>query len=120
MPVTGVTLRAQDVLPGDLFAALPGSSTHGARYAGDAIARGAVAVLTDAAGVAEMGDRPATSCRSWCIPHPRSVLGGLAATVYGNPSEPADGRRDHRNVRQDHHDLSGRVRPARRRAARPG
>ncbi len=26
--ITGVTLRAQDVMPGDLFAALPGSSTH--------------------------------------------------------------------------------------------
>ena len=55
LPITGVTLRAQDVQPGDLFAALPGSTTHGARYAGDAIERGAVAVLTDAAGVAEMG-----------------------------------------------------------------
>src|SRR5271156_2891107 len=54
VPGPGGTLRAQDVLPGDLFAALPGASTHGARYAGDAITRGAVAVLTDAAGVAEM------------------------------------------------------------------
>jgi UDP-N-acetylmuramoyl-L-alanyl-D-glutamate--2,6-diaminopimelate ligase len=49
--VTGVTLRAQDVQLGDLFAALAGSSTHGARYVGEAIDRGAVAVLTDAAGV---------------------------------------------------------------------
>ncbi|WP_231382420.1 Mur ligase domain-containing protein, partial [Mycobacterium simiae] len=40
LAVTGVTLRAQDVRPGDLFAALPGSATHGARYAGDAIERG--------------------------------------------------------------------------------
>jgi UDP-N-acetylmuramoyl-L-alanyl-D-glutamate--2,6-diaminopimelate ligase len=50
--ITGVTLRAQDVRSGDLFAALSGASTHGARYLGDAIERGAVAVLTDAAGVA--------------------------------------------------------------------
>ena len=71
VPITGVTLRAQDVQPGDLFAALPGSTTHGARYAGDAIERGAVAVLTDAAGVAEMtamAGRP--PCRYWCTPHP--------------------------------------------------
>ncbi len=86
VPVTGVTLRAQDLRPGDLFAALPGSSTHGARYAGDAIAAGAVAVLTDAAGVAEMGDRVAT-VPTLVHPAPRGVLGGLAATVYGNPSE---------------------------------
>ena len=111
VPVTGVTLRAQDVLPGDLFAALAGSSTHGARYAGVAIERGAVAVLTDAAGVAEMvaakggsqinpaaeggsqidpvakGGSLIDTVPTLVHPAPRSVLGGLAATVYGRPSE---------------------------------
>lgn len=86
-PVTGVTLRAQDVRPGDLFAALPGSATHGARHAAEAIGRGAVAVLTDAAGVAEM----AAVVPGWVPvlvhPAPRTVLGVLAATVYGHPSE---------------------------------
>ena len=84
--VTGVTLRAQDVRPGDLFAALPGSSTHGARYGGEAIDRGAVAVLTDAAGVAELGARVA-EVPVLLHPDPRAVLGGLAATVFGQPSE---------------------------------
>jgi UDP-N-acetylmuramoyl-L-alanyl-D-glutamate--2,6-diaminopimelate ligase len=88
--VTGVTLRAQDVRPGDLFAALSGSITHGARYAGDAIESGAVAVLTDAAGVAEMpaliGPRPGP-VPILLHPEPRRVLGGLAATVYGDPSD---------------------------------
>lgn len=86
LPVTGVTLRAQEVRPSDLFAALPGSTTHGARYAGDAIERGAVAVLTDAGGVAEMGAL-GQSVPVLVHPDPRGVLGGLAATVYGNPSE---------------------------------
>ncbi|MCV7050518.1 UDP-N-acetylmuramoyl-L-alanyl-D-glutamate--2,6-diaminopimelate ligase [Mycobacterium heidelbergense] len=86
VPITGVTLRAQDVLPGDLFAALPGSTTHGARYAGEAIERGAVAVLTDGAGVAEMGAR-SSAVPTLVHPAPRGVLGGLAATVYGNPSD---------------------------------
>ena len=70
VPITGVTLRGQDVQPGDLFAALPGATTHGARYAGDAIERGAAAVLTDAAGLAEMralGRHP--PCRPCCTPH---------------------------------------------------
>ncbi|ASW92952.1 UDP-N-acetylmuramoyl-L-alanyl-D-glutamate--2,6-diaminopimelate ligase [Mycobacterium marseillense] len=84
--VAGVTLRAQEVRPGDLFAALPGALTHGARYAGDAIERGAVAVLTDAAGVTEMGAL-AQSVPTLVHPDPRGALGGLAATVYGNPSE---------------------------------
>ncbi len=84
--VTGVTLRAQDVLPGDLFAALAGSSTHGARYAAAAVERGAVAVLTDAAGVTEMVAQ-VIPVPILVHPAPRNVLGGLAATVYGNPSE---------------------------------
>lgn len=82
--VTGVTLRGQNAQPGDLFAALPGTSSHGGRYAADAVAQGAVAVLTDAAGVAHMGtvDVPVL-----IHPNPRSVLGELAATVYGRPSD---------------------------------
>ena len=86
--VTGVTLRGQNAEAGDLFAALPGASAHGGRYAADAVARGAVAVLTDRDGVAEIaaagGPR---ACRSWSIPTPRAVLGEVAAAVYGNPSE---------------------------------
>ncbi len=83
--VTGVTLRSQDAQPGDLFAALPGASSHGGHHAADAIGRGAFAVLTDEDGLAHMGADAAT------VPvlvrtDPRSVLGGLAAAVYGNPS----------------------------------
>ncbi|MGZ4578170.1 MAG: UDP-N-acetylmuramoyl-L-alanyl-D-glutamate--2,6-diaminopimelate ligase [Mycobacterium sp.] len=84
--VTGVTLRARDVQPGDLFAALTGASTHGARYAAEAIELGAVAILTDAAGVAELGNQ-AGAVPTLVHPAPRTVLGRLAATVYGNPSE---------------------------------
>jgi UDP-N-acetylmuramoyl-L-alanyl-D-glutamate--2,6-diaminopimelate ligase len=83
--ITGVTLRSGDVDAGDLFAALPGASSHGARHAGEAVSRGAAAILTDAAGVAEIGadiDVPVL-----VHPDPRSVLGELAATVYGHPSE---------------------------------
>ena len=83
--VTGVTLRAQTAQPGDLFAALPGSTSHGGRYVGDAVARGAVAVLTDAAGIAEMGSN--VDVPVLIHPSPRSVLGELAAAVYGHPSE---------------------------------
>lgn len=83
--VTGVTLRAQDCEPGDLFAALPGAVTHGAHYADQAIQRGAVALLTDAAGVAEIGADHGVPVL--VHPAPRQVLGELAATVYGNPSQ---------------------------------
>lgn len=86
VPITGVTLRAQDVEDGDLFAALPGLSTHGARYAHQAIERGAAAVLTDGAGLTEMG-KDADTVPVLLHPAPRSVLGALAATVYGRPSD---------------------------------
>jgi UDP-N-acetylmuramoyl-L-alanyl-D-glutamate--2,6-diaminopimelate ligase len=83
--VTGVTLRGQNAQPGDLFAALPGASSHGGRYAIEAVARGAVAVLTDRAGVDVMGRD--TGVPVLIHPDPRSVLGELAATVYGHPSD---------------------------------
>jgi UDP-N-acetylmuramoyl-L-alanyl-D-glutamate--2,6-diaminopimelate ligase len=83
--VTGVTLRGQDALPGDLFAALPGASAHGARFAADAVAGGAIAVLTDAAGAAMLGADPAVPLL--VHPDPRAVLGDVASTVYGHPSQ---------------------------------
>jgi UDP-N-acetylmuramoyl-L-alanyl-D-glutamate--2,6-diaminopimelate ligase len=83
--VTGVTLRAQDAQTGDLFAALPGSTAHGGRFVGEAVARGAAAVLTDAAGIAHIS--PDVEVPVLIHPNPRSVLGELAATVYGHPSQ---------------------------------
>ena len=80
--VTGVTLRAQDAQPKDLFAALQGANMHGASFAADAIGRGAVAVLTDPAG-AEMLQ---SAVPVLVHPDPRSVLGAAAALVYGDPS----------------------------------
>ncbi len=87
--VTGVTLRAQDARPGDLFAALPGGSTHGARYADQALAAGATAILTDPAGRAELAKvlGPEDSCAVLIHPDPRSVLGPVSARVYGYPSQ---------------------------------
>ena len=81
--ISGVTLRAAEVRPGDLFAALPGARAHGADFAVDALSRGAVAVLTDPDG--------ATRAALRGIPvlvhaRPRDVLGPVAALVYGDPT----------------------------------
>ena len=83
--ITGVTLRSRDTQHGDLFAALSGTSSHGARFVGEAVEGGAAAVLTDAAGAAEIG--PDAGVPVLIHPTPRSVLGELSATVYGRPSE---------------------------------
>lgn len=88
LPITGLTLRAQDVRPGDLFAALPGTTTHGARFVADAVARGAAAVLSDGTGVTEIADSTTAPDTPVLVhPAPRTVLGELAATVYGHPCE---------------------------------
>ena len=56
--ITGLTLSSTAVQEGDLFIALPGEKNHGADFAADAIARGAVAVLTDSAGAAKIKGVP--------------------------------------------------------------
>ncbi len=80
--VTGLTLSSRRVRPGDLYAALPGARAHGADFAADALAAGAVAVLTDAAGV----ERVAAGVPALVVPDPRAVLGRLAARVYAEPA----------------------------------
>ncbi|HET9859369.1 MAG TPA: UDP-N-acetylmuramoyl-L-alanyl-D-glutamate--2,6-diaminopimelate ligase [Nocardioidaceae bacterium] len=82
--VTGVSLSSQRVRSGDLYAALPGSRAHGATFAGDAIAAGAVAVLTDPSGAELCGD---LSVPVLVVERPRALLGSLAAKVYGEPAE---------------------------------
>jgi UDP-N-acetylmuramoyl-L-alanyl-D-glutamate--2,6-diaminopimelate ligase len=81
--VSGLTLSSQRVEPGDLYAALPGARTHGADHAAAAVAAGAVAVLTDAAGLERAR---ATGAPVLVVPEPRSVLGGLAARVHDHPA----------------------------------
>ncbi|MGH1562680.1 UDP-N-acetylmuramoyl-L-alanyl-D-glutamate--2,6-diaminopimelate ligase [Mumia sp. DW29H23] len=85
-PVTGVTLASGDVRDGDLYAALPGSRTHGARFAADAVGRGAVAVLTDAEG-AELVAGADVDVAVLRVDDPRAVLGRVAAQVYARPAE---------------------------------
>ncbi|MDR1635055.1 MAG: UDP-N-acetylmuramoyl-L-alanyl-D-glutamate--2,6-diaminopimelate ligase [Bifidobacteriaceae bacterium] len=80
--LTGLTLASGDVLPGDLFVALPGARTHGARHAGAAIAAGAVAVLTDPAGEALLA--PGTP--RIVAQDVRAKLGDFAAWFYGHPA----------------------------------
>ncbi|WP_116709101.1 UDP-N-acetylmuramoyl-L-alanyl-D-glutamate--2,6-diaminopimelate ligase [Actinomycetospora cinnamomea] len=87
--VTGATLRAHEVRPGDLFAALPGARAHGADFAAEALSRGAAAVLTDAAG-AGRATLQGTGVPVLVHADPRQALGPAAARVYGDPSARLD------------------------------
>ena len=82
VPVTGISLSTDRILPGDLYAALSGARVHGASHAARALDAGAVAVLTDPAGLALLPPRTAAIV----VDDPRSVLGRLAARVQGEPA----------------------------------
>jgi UDP-N-acetylmuramoyl-L-alanyl-D-glutamate--2,6-diaminopimelate ligase len=75
-------LASDGIRSGDLFVALPGAKTHGARYAAAALAAGARAVLTDAAGEALL--EPGTP--RIVAEDVRAQLGALAAWFYGYPA----------------------------------
>lgn len=79
--VTGISMNTGDLRVGDLFVAMPGKKTHGALFIAKALELGAVAIVTDAAGLALAGDLPVPAL---ILENPRSHLGDLAAFVYGN------------------------------------
>lgn len=82
--VTDITLDSRQVSPGCLYVALPGSRTHGARFAAQAAGAGAVAVLTDAAGAGQAAEAgvPVLVAGS-----PRRAMARLAARLFGEPSD---------------------------------
>jgi len=81
--VSGVTLDSRTVAPGDLYVALPGTKVHGAAFCADAVAAGAVAVLTDPDGRARA---TATGVPVFVLADPRGKLGEVSCWVYGDPS----------------------------------
>ncbi|MCX5213436.1 UDP-N-acetylmuramoyl-L-alanyl-D-glutamate--2,6-diaminopimelate ligase [Kitasatospora sp. NBC_00240] len=82
--VTGVTHDSRAVRAGDVYVAFPGANHHGAAFAAQAAAAGAVAVLTDPAG-AELA--AAAGVPLLVVDRPRARMGELAAAVYGHPAE---------------------------------
>jgi UDP-N-acetylmuramoyl-L-alanyl-D-glutamate--2,6-diaminopimelate ligase len=78
--ITGLTLSSNAVQEGDLFIALPGEKNHGADFAADAIAHGAVAVLTDSAGAAKIKGVPVIVSSN-----PRRAAGVISAWFYSEP-----------------------------------
>jgi UDP-N-acetylmuramoyl-L-alanyl-D-glutamate--2,6-diaminopimelate ligase len=81
--LSGLTLDSRSVEPGDLYVALPGAHVHGAAFCADAVAAGAVAVLTDPDGRSRA---VASGVPVFVLADPRGRLGEIACWVYGNPS----------------------------------
>ena len=75
--IGGLSLDSRRVRPGDLFAAIPGTRTDGARFVAEAQRAGAAAVLGDMAAVA------ATELPALVAADPRAALARIAARFYG-------------------------------------
>lgn len=91
-PAAGATVvqdlrqDSRQVLPGDLFVARAGGATSGVGFIGDAVARGAVAVMVER-GV-ELGDVGVPLLR---VDSVRTALGFAAEAVHGFPSRALGG-----------------------------
>ena len=69
-----------------IFAAVPGTRTHGAQFAGTDNAAKAVAILTDAAGLEVLNEAGETR-PIIVVDDVRAVLGAASSSIYGDPSK---------------------------------
>lgn len=80
--VRALDFDSRRVAPGSLYLAMPGTATHGARFTAQAVAAGAVAVLTDAAG-AQLAGEPGVPVV--VVAEPRSAMAQVAAAFHDDP-----------------------------------
>jgi len=78
VPVTGIAYDSRQVTAGQVFVALQGAHDDGARYAADAMARGALAVV---------GQQVPEGMPAITTPNGRVALAALAAVYYQQPSD---------------------------------
>jgi len=79
--ILGVEYDSRRVSPGALFVAIRGAQTDGARFAADALANGAVAVVS-------ASPRPEGVSAPWIqVQDDRAALAAIAANFYGRPTE---------------------------------
>src|ERR1039457_3588556 len=81
-PVSGVEYDSRQVKPGDAFVAMRGESSDGNKFIDQAIASGAVAVVSDSA--AEQAREGVAWVR---VPAGRRALARLSANFYRRPAE---------------------------------
>jgi len=79
-PINGLDYDSRRVKPGWCFVAMRGEHTDGNRYIDQAIANGAVAIVSDSA--------PPHDGVAWAVvPHGRRALARLSANFYRHPAE---------------------------------
>ncbi|MGR3503673.1 UDP-N-acetylmuramoyl-L-alanyl-D-glutamate--2,6-diaminopimelate ligase [Pseudaestuariivita sp.] len=82
--ITGLSVDNRNVKPGHLFAALPGSNVHGAKFIQYALRMEAAAILTDAAGAKLAAEEIEAHDPALVIAaDPRAALSAAAALWFG-------------------------------------
>ena len=84
VPVVDITLDSRRVGAATIFVALPGTKAHGARFASQAMAAGAVAILTDDDGVQLIGECEIPLLVAGNV---RQAMADLACLIFEFPSE---------------------------------
>ncbi|WP_425045742.1 UDP-N-acetylmuramoyl-L-alanyl-D-glutamate--2,6-diaminopimelate ligase [Primorskyibacter sp. S87] len=86
--ISGLSVDSRAVEPGHLFAALPGTQVHGARFVLGAMELGAAAILTDAEGAALAADAlSGADVALVVVEDPRQALACAAALWFGKQPE---------------------------------
>ncbi len=80
--IAGLTADSREVRPGFLFAALAGTRTDGRRFAGEAAANGAVAILTDDPAALALDQTARARIAIVADPNPQRLLAQMAARFY--------------------------------------
>jgi UDP-N-acetylmuramoyl-L-alanyl-D-glutamate--2,6-diaminopimelate ligase len=83
--VLDITLDSREVRSGSVFFALPGRTVHGVKFAAEAAARGASAVLWEPGAEVTLPELPA-SVFAAAIPGLRDLLGRIADRFFNWPS----------------------------------
>lgn len=86
-PITGVSVDSSDTRPGEVFIAIPGFRTHGARFTPTAVDAGAAAIITDESGAELVGE---VSVPVLVVADPRAAVGPASALIYGEPCRDVD------------------------------
>lgn len=78
-PISGVSYDSRTTSPGDLFFCIPGATADGHRFAGTAVAKGAVAVVVERTLDLDVAQVTVSDARR--------AMGRMGAAFYGHPAD---------------------------------
>lgn len=79
--VSGLKIHSDNIVPGDVFIAIPGFNTDGHNFVSDAIQRGASAVISNGRDLGQI------SVPQIKVANPRRAVSHVAAEFFGHPTK---------------------------------